>query len=239
MASNAVAPIESAGVPELAETPATQITFEDITPPTLYVAQRTSSAVDTGLVAYGDLFVAQGADDPEPEVLRKYEGESTDNGVLFIPLHMYKTWTWTDGSNLRNWPYGDGTVPAEAAALERDTGKPVFRTYNYVVLLPDYDTEVPVNFRLNSRSQRPAANKINMTVSKSGQPFHTSAFRITTSKKEAGGNKWAVPVVVEAKATKAQHEQAARVFEQITPGLINRARRDAEAAQATANAPTI
>lgn len=232
MSSTEVATTAGA-LPSLADTPATSIGFEDIAPPTLYVAQRTSTAVGEGLAKYGDLFVAQGADDPEAEVL--WKDGSTDEGVLFIPLHMFKTWTWTDGTNLRNWPYGNGEVPEEAAALERETNKPVFRTYNYIVLLPDYDTEMPVNFRLNSRSQRPAANKINLTVSRSEKPWHGSAFRVTTAKKESGGNKWAVPVVTEAKATKAQHDQAEKLLGLITPGLLARA----AAQERAANAPSI
>ena len=219
MSSTEVAAPTNGAVPALADTPATTIGFEDVGTSTLYIAQRTSTAVDNRLANYGDLFVAQGADDSEVEVL--WQTGSTDQGVLFIPLHMYKTHTFSDGNNLRSWAWGNGEPPQEALDMvEADEGRhPLFRTYNYVVLLPDYDTEVPVYLRLNSKSQRPAANKVNLTVSRSGKPWHASAFRITTAKKESGANKWAVPVVVEAKATKAQFEQAERLLQLITPGL--------------------
>ena len=219
--SNEVAATTPA-VPDLVQTPATTIGFEDIAPPTLYVAQRTSSAVDTGAVKYGDLFIAQGKDDPEPQVLRTYEPENGE-GVLFIPLHMIKKWTHSDGENLTSWAYGDtGQPPAEAVALSEKTGKPVFRTYNYVVFVPEYDTEMPVNFRLNSRSQRPAANAINITVSRNTGKWVDSAFRVTTLKKESGANKWAIPVVTKAKATAAQHKAADALLQLILPGLRQR-----------------
>lgn len=216
MSSTEVVPAGSA-VPDLAPSPATTIGYEDIAPPTLYTAQRTTTAVDTQLVKYGDLFIAQGKDDPEPQVL--WESGSSDQGVLIIPLHMYKTWTYSDGENLRSWPYANGQPPAEAVALAESTGKPVFRTYNYIVFVPDYDQEMPVNLRLNSRSARPAANAINLEVSRSGGRWLDSAFRVTTRKQESGANKWAVPVVVKAKATAAQKKQAEVLLNLILPGL--------------------
>lgn len=222
MSSTDVVPTASA-VPDLVATPATSIGFEDIAPPTLYIAQRTSGAVDNSLVKYGDLFIAQGKDDPEPQVMREYQDDTTANGVLFIPLHMYKTWTYSDGENLRSWPYGDGQPPADAVQLAESTGKPVFRTYNYVVFVPDYDPEMPVNLRLNSRSQRPAANAINLAVSRNGSgKWYDSAFQITTKKSESGANKWAVPIVTKAKATAAQKKQAEALLALIAPGLAQR-----------------
>lgn len=220
-------------VPDLAPTPATMVSFEDISPPTLYVAQRSSGAVGEGLVNYGDLFVAQSGDDPEPTVL--WEFGSTSEGVLFHPLHMFKTWTHSDGSNLQSWDYGDGTPPDEAVALADSTGKPLFRTYNFTLFVPDYDAEMPVNLRLNSKSARPAANKINMDVSRGGGAWQDHAFRVTTVKKEKGANKWAVPVVVGASPEPANVESATRLRDLIMPGIIRRMQRDA----ATTNAPAI
>ncbi len=226
--STAVEPATSAdlAVPDLAPTPATEVTFEDIAPPTLYIAQRGGSAVDAGLAKFGDLFIAQGADDVEAQVV--YEHESPNAGVLFYPLHMYKTWTFSDGENLTSWPFGDGTPPADAP-------EGVWRTYNFIIFVPDFDDEMPVNFRLNSKSQRPAANKINFVVSRAGDDWHNHAFRVTTKRASSGANKWTVPVVVEAPANPDQVEKAAALKRLILPGLNARA---AKAAQA-ANQPQI
>jgi hypothetical protein len=148
--------------------------------------------------------------------------------VLFIPLHMIKTWTHSDGENLTSWDYGTtGQPPAEAIAMAEKSSKPVFRTYNYVVFVPEYDVEMPVNFRLNSKSQRPAANAINIAVSRNTGKWVDSAFRVTTLKKESGANKWAIPVVRGDKATAAQHKQAQHLLNLILPGLQQRASRAA------------
>jgi hypothetical protein len=220
--SKEVAQVEAGNVPALAPTPATTITFEDITIPTLYVGQRTSKAVEKGIAKFGDIFIAEGAGDDEARVL--WEIDSKDEGVLFHPLHMYKSWTWTDGNNLRSWPYGTtGEPPAEAVQLAEESGKAVFRTYNYLTFVPGYDEEMPVNLRLNSKSQRPAANKINMTVSRSGKPYHTHAFRITSRLDSNGNTKWATPIVAEVKADPKQVEQAHQLFGLILPGLTQRA----------------
>ena len=228
MSSTDVA-VQDTGVPALADTPATTIGIEDIALPVLTIAQRTSGVVDNKLADYGDLVISQGRDDPEPTIVRPY-GES--DGVLFIPLHMFKTWTYSDGENLQSWPYtADGQPPAEAVALSEETGKPVFRTYNYTVLVPDYDTELPVIFRLNSRSQRPAANKINLKHERTEGGWTSLAFRVTTKKNESGANKWAIPIVTEAKATAAQRKDAERVLALIMPGL--KANAAAQAAAST------
>ncbi len=217
--STVITPVESADVPELVPTPATTPSAEDIIPPSLYVAQRTTGAVDAKLVNYGDLFLAYGADDPDPTVL--WESGSSDEGVLFHPLHMYKTWTFSDGENLTSWPYGDTGQPPD------DAPEGTYRTYNFVLLVPDYDVEMPVYLRLNSKSQVRAATKIITDVMRGGTNWPNYAFRVTTIKKEKGANKWAVPVVVRAPADPAQVEAANRLRGLIMPGLIARAKRDA------------
>lgn len=225
-----VAVPEPASVPALAPTPGSTLTYDDIALPTLYVAQRTSTAVENNLVNYGDLFVAQGADDAEAEVL--WAHGSGDAGLVIYPLHMAKRWTWTDGSELSSWPFGDGQVPAEAAELARSTGKPYFLTYGYVVLIPSYDMEMPVNFRVNSKSGRAAHNKITAVYIREGaQVVPGPAFRVTTDKKERGGNKWAVPVVVSTEGEPEQLDAARTLYQQIVPGL------QAAAEAATTDAP--
>lgn len=218
--STEVAPATSA-LPELAATPATSVEFDDIALPSLYLAHRLSKAVGNHLVEVGDLFVAFGSDDEEPQVV--WSSEQGGEGALFVPLHMYKTHTHSDGDNLSSWAYGNGEPPAEAVALAESTGKPLFRTYNYVVLMPDYDSEMPVNFRLNSKSQRPAANKINLIVQRAGGRWFQHAFRATTKLVPRGNSNYPVPVIEEAELNKADAESAQRLFAQIAPGLQARA----------------
>jgi hypothetical protein len=232
--STAVEKVESGNVPELASTPATEVTFEDIAPPTLTIAQRTSGLVDNNLATYGDLVVAQGRDDTEPIVL-SHVGPDAD-GVVFYPLHMYKTWTHSDGKNLTSWPFGDGTPPEEAEALAQETGKPFYRTYNYVLFVPEFDDQMPVIFRLNSKSQAPAANKINFTVSRGSGVWHEYAFRVTTDKRENGSNRWAVPVLTTVEAKPEQVAKAAELRALILPGIVARQQR---AEQAAANLPGV
>lgn len=217
--STAVAPVDSA-LPELAATPATSVEFDDIALPSLYLAHRLSKAVGSGLVNVGDLFVAFGSDDEEPQVVYEKGGKE---GVLFVPLHMYKTHTHSDGENLSSWPYGNGEPPAEAVQLAESTGKPLFKTYNYLVLLPDYDTELPVNFRLNSKSQRPAANKINLTVQRAGGRWFQYAFRATTKMVPRGNSDYPVPVIEQVNLSKDVAKTAEALFAQVAPGLQARA----------------
>lgn len=235
MASKAVEKVVAGNVPDLAPTPATTVGFEDIAPPSLYIAQRTSAAVDLDVVSYGDLFIAQGSDDVEPTVM--WKSGSSDEGVLFYPLHMFKTWTFSDGNNLQSWAWGNGVPPQEALeVVEADDNKhPLFRTYNYVTFIPEYDEEMPVYFRLNSKSQRPAVNKINLVSTRDGQPWLVHAFRVTTDKREKGANKWAVPIVTEAVATQEHVDKAIELYSKVLPGLQARQ----AAADAVAAAPAI
>lgn len=229
--SKAVAVPDQAQLPDLASTPATELTAADITPPTLYLGHRLTGAVGDGRVNYGDLFVAFGPDDPEPTVV--WEAGSSEPGVLFHPLHMTKSWTWSDGDTLLSWPFdATGEPPAEALQIQENSGKPVFLTFNYILLVPDYDPLMPVSLRLNSRSQRPAANAINIETLRSSAPMLSHAFRITTAVKPRGKSDYVVPVVRKVEATAEHQAQAAELFRLIAPGLQARAEAQSRATAA-------
>lgn len=209
--SGSVARRETPSVPALAPTPATTIGAEDIAVPKLYVGNYLSEAVRSQLVKFGDVFLALGADDQEPNVL--WSLGSDDPGVLFHVLHLKKGKSWSDGGPLQLYDYDDPSAPADAKV-----------TYNYVLFLPEVDPDMPAKLLL-TKSGTPTAQKINTVLVRNAAsgPSWSNAFRLTTVKRKNDKGEYAVAQVVVAQADQKHVKQASELFEQIAPGLQQRA----------------
>lgn len=182
-------------VPALMQTPALEITAEDVALPRLYIAQDTSKATKARLVDRGDLFTATGEDDPEPNVLwSPPKGNAkAKQGPLFHVIGLKKGKSLSVDGELQLFDYDDPDAPAEA-----------WVTYNYFIAMPEVDTDVPFKLLL-TRSNRPAALAINTVLKKTVAqgPAWINAFRITTAERHNTKGDWFVARVaqVEAKDT--------------------------------------
>lgn len=156
--------VQESAVPALVTTPALEIEAEDVELPRLYIGQYSSEAVKRQNATAGDLFVANGADDEEPNIL--------EPPVRFHVLAMRKGKSLSIDGDLETWAFNDPDAPADA-----------WTTYNYVVYLPEVDTDdLPVKWLL-TRTGRPAAKQINLALKKNeGRgPAWVNAFEVTTA----------------------------------------------------------
>lgn len=212
MAGRSVAPIEASSVPALAPTPATTISAEDIAVPRLYIGNYMSEAVKTQLVKFGDVFLALGSDDTEPNVL--WSLDSKEPGVLFHVLHLRKakSWSASPGAPLDLYDFDDPNAPAEA-----------WTTYNYTLLLPEVDPDMPARLLL-TKSGKSTAQKINTVLMRSSAagPAWSTAFRLSSQKRRNEKGEYAIAQVVVAQADPAHVKRAGELFEQIAPGLDQR-----------------
>ncbi len=181
-------------VPDLVRTPALQITAEDVALPRLYVGQFMSQAVQEGTVKAGDLFVGDGADDPSPEVL--YKAGSKEPGALVHVLTLRKGKSASVDGDLVLFDFDDPSAPEDA-----------WVTYNYIVLLPEVDTEVPAKWLL-TRTGRPTAQRINTVIKRNEAtaPAWAHAFRVTSVERKNEKGRFYVPAitVVEARSEDIQ-----------------------------------
>lgn len=195
MTSQAVAQRDSQ-VPALRNTPALEITAEDIAIPRIYTGHYSSGAVQEGRVKPGDLYAAQNADDPDPVLLWSPGAKGDNPGVDIHVLSMHKAKSIIEGGELQLFDYSDPNAPEDA-----------WITYNYLVALPAVDPDVPFKLLL-TRSNRPTALKINMVLKKNSisGPAWNSAFRVTTAPRANDKGKW---FVVQASPVTPTAEQVA------------------------------
>lgn len=170
-----------------------EITSEDVALPKLKIGQYMSDAVKNQLVKPGAIFTTTGDDDPDPQVLWDPNKKDPGPGVVIYVVSMWKGKSLTaEGGGLDKWTFNDPSAPPEA-----------WVTYNYTVVIPSFDTEVPVKWLL-TRTGRPAAQAMNTVIKKNeGRgPAWTNAFQVTTAKRENTKGEFFVPRVslVEAKA---------------------------------------
>lgn len=211
MSSTAVSRREASAVPALAPTPATTITAEDIAIPRLYIGNLTSGAVREQLAKFGDVYLALGADDTEPQVL--WSLNSSDAGVLFHVLHLRKGKSWSpDGGRLELYDFDDPSAPAEA-----------WTTYNYTLFLPEVDEDMPARLLL-TKTGRATAQKINTVIARNAGagPSWQNAFRLTSAKRKNDKGEFAVAQVALAEADPKHVQRAGELFSQIAPGLEQR-----------------
>ncbi len=194
MASTAVAERSQSAVPDLVRTPALTITAEDVALPRIYIGQFMSKAVQDQLVKPGCIYAATGQDDPDPNVLWDKSTKGDNPGVLFYVIGLRKGKSISDGGELQLFDFDDPNAPADA-----------WVTYNYSVLVPEVDVEVPFKLLL-TRTGRPAALQINTVLKKNaikGPAWH-NAFRLTTAERENAKGKFFVARVAIAETDQEQ-----------------------------------
>lgn len=221
-------------VPALAPTPASTITAEDIAIPTVYMGQSAQTQVGSGNAGVGDIYAAQSQDDSEADVLWEYVEPAPEGaGVLLVPLHMRKSWSYSPGAgqNLEMWPFeARGRAYPDGPLLDDpDPKKRAWLTYNFIILLPEVDDGMPYKTRFY-RSGAPAATKINGIAAR--DPEHYHGFRWTTAKKSKQGvQPWYIPQLKQVELTTEQQESADSLLRMLLPGL------ESQASQAAADAP--
>lgn len=224
MPRNEVVPTEPAGVPDLAPTPASTITAEDIAIPTIYMGHRAQSLVEAGFAKAGDIYAALGQDDSEVEIL--WEAKTAGEGVLILPLFMFKSFSYSPGvgQQLEMWPFeAKGRPYPDGPPLDDpDPRKRAWLTYNFTLYLPEVDPDMPYKTRFY-RSGAPAALKINQVTSRNhDKPSYTNAWRWTTAQKQKP-QVHTIPQLLPAQPTDEQVAGAARLFELLVPGLQRQA----------------
>lgn len=179
-----------AAVPALVQTPALEITAEDVALPRLYIGQFSSTAVKKKFVDEGVLFTALGQDDPDPCVIWTPEDKE---GVIFHVLGLRKGRSLSTDGELETWAYDDPDASPDA-----------WVTYNYFVSLPELDPELPYKWLL-TRSATPSAKQINMRLSKNlaAGPAWTTAFELTTAPRQNKKGDYFVPQVKQVEAKEA------------------------------------
>lgn len=166
--------------------PALEIEASDIQLPRLYIGQYSSKAVKNKHVDVqaGDIFLAQGADDPEPIVLFR-EGDPSDTGPVIYVLGMYRGKSYSEeGGELELYAYDDPAAPEKA-----------WVTYNYTLAIPSVDEDVPVKW-LCTKTAKGAATKINTTLMKNSAkgPAWLNAFRLSTAGRSNPKGDYFVPM---------------------------------------------
>jgi len=195
MTSTEVAQQEEAQVPALASTPSLEIEANDIALPRLYLGQFMRKHVQERRVPAGCIFTALGEEDPDPQVLWEVDGKKKP--VVHV-LAMRKGKSLSVDGELSLYAYDDPNAPAEA-----------WTTYNYVIALPETDSETPFKWLL-TRTGTAAARQINLILVKSASrgPAHEVAFEVDTAKRENAKGEFFVPRVQQVEAKKANIDKA-------------------------------
>lgn len=198
MTGTDVAPQEPAGVPALAGTPATELNAEDIALSKIKFGQGQSNAVQDGIVPLNCIYATTGPDDPDPVVLWE-QGDEKPLRLHVLALKKGKSIS-VDGE-LELYAYDDPNAPAEA-----------WVTYNYVVVLPDHDTEMPYKLLL-SKSSKPAAQAINTVVAKNATtPAYKLAFDLVVKPRENAKGKFCVAQIRHVEASDEGIEVAEKLL---------------------------
>ncbi len=194
-------------VPALHQTPALQITAEDIALPRIYIGQYMSKAVQEQLVKAGDVYSATGQEDPDPQVLCP---EGSDEGVIFYVIALRKGKSISDGGELQLFDFDDPSAPPEA-----------WVTYNYTVCVPSVDEDVPFKLLL-TKTGRPAALNINTVLKKNSisGPAWVNAFKLTTAKRENAKGKFYVARVTTVEADAKAVEVAQNLAIQMSASVV-------------------
>lgn len=194
-----VAVSQGGEVAPLSYSPSDALEARDLALPRLYVAQAITNAVQDGNVKAGAIFVAQDSDDPAPAVLAD---KGNDKGVLFHVLALRKGKSISVDGDLKSFRFDDPNAPADA-----------WVTYTYALLVPEYETDLPVRWLL-TRTGRPAAQKINTALFKTAgvQPPYETAFRVTTTERQNDKGRYFIPRIHPAEADPANVEAAAALY---------------------------
>jgi len=152
------------GAPALPEQ-AYQIDQSMVKLPSLYLAQYSSKAFKARAVNFGDIYVALGAEDPEPQVV----GAAVD-GALSKPVRFYvhtaaPMYQVVDASaNYGKRSLRLGTTYAQALGEGGGDPRNVFLQTSFSLTIPEYPL-LPVRFIMGSRWGGNAARWINTQIS--------------------------------------------------------------------------
>lgn len=165
--------------------PQTEIDASDISLPRVKIGQFMSAAVQDDLVKAGVIYSSLGQDDLDPEVLWDPKAKGDNPGLLFHILDLRKGWSASVDGDLKTFRDDDPERPDDA-----------WRTYDYIVCLPEHDPELPFKLMF-TRTGMAAAKKINFVLKKNAAkgPSYQSAFRLSTAARENDKGKFFVPLV--------------------------------------------
>lgn len=168
---------EGAALPDHRYTPLSGgLTAEDVALPRLKPGDPSNKRVKTGDLPMLSIFTELDTDDPDPEVVANPEGKTeaeqrkaqySEYVRFFVLTDPYVTYSWKDGDDFYVRPEGHPDVEAQIVqygARGSDDRIPR-RGYNYVLALPDVDTELPYKFLLKGASAR-AAKQLNLKLMK-------------------------------------------------------------------------
>lgn len=211
MSKNEVAVVEPAALPALAATPSAlgNLDSGDISLPRLYKGEYQSQLVQDDVVPKGSIYVAAGADDPDPQVIADKPGEK-------VIVHVLKAWKGKSanidengevvksGGTFTTFAFDDPAAPARANV-----------DFHYIVIVPDVDTDVPVKLTL-SKTSVPAGKKINFLLLKNPElPPYRLAFELNTKQREGGDGgqkfKWFIWEARNVEASPANVEAAGKL----------------------------
>lgn len=154
----------------------------DVRLPRLKLAQLMNTQVENGAAAYGDVIVVHGQDDMEPAVLAKAPKDGLGPEVIFYVLGVTKGYSFTDANNsLQRTP--DGSYPNLALVKGQDP-KNVRRTYDYLLVVPDYP-DLPVKFIMHGAWGGQAAKSLNTRIvlaQQKGVAMHEQPFKLQVRK---------------------------------------------------------
>jgi hypothetical protein len=166
--------------------PVLDIGAEDVALPRVKVGQFMSAQVQDQSVKAGQIFTSSGEDDAEVIYDPEKKGAK---GVLLHVISLTRGKSVSDGGELFTFAYDDPEAPANA-----------WVTYNYVVCLPEIDTDLPFKW-LFTRTAAPAAKQMNTVLKRNAAlPPYALAFRVETKPKENAKGKYFVPRVTPAEA---------------------------------------
>lgn len=137
--------------------------------PSLYLAQYSSKAFKARTVEFGDIYVAVGAEDPEPVVVGKHGQDALSEPVRFYVHAVQPGYQVAD----KDAPYGKrtlrlGTSYAQALYEGESDPRNVFLQTHYTLTVPAYE-QWPVRFIMGSRWGGSAARWINTMLAMAKQ----------------------------------------------------------------------
>jgi hypothetical protein len=181
--------------------------------PSLYLGQFSSKAVKGRRVDFGDIYVGIGAEDPEPVVVGKSDGESLSTPSRFYIHAVAPGFQVVDKeANYGKRSLRLGTSYAEALREAGGDPRNVFQQTHFTLTVPDYGL-LPVRFIMGSRWGGNAARWINTQIAimkQQGARVLDKAFQIQTrpTSNDDGDFVDAVVGFADVKAAVAKADQA-------------------------------
>lgn len=215
--------------------------------PSLYLAQYSSKAFKGRRVGFGDIYVAVGADDPEPTVV----GEAGDEGAMSKPVRFYVHGVQPGYQVVDpEAPYGKrslrlGTTYAQALREAGGDPREVFLQTHMTLTIPEFPLW-PVRFIMGSRWGGNAARWINtqiaMAIQQNKRPLDL-AFQIQTRPTSNDSGDFVDAVVgfakVAAKDAKADQEVVERHTDLLSTVTVDTSDEDAYAGAEATEAPSL